>query len=482
MPCHDHHEDSVPGSALNTQCSVNIGNATATDIFSVTITNDAPATFPIGTTTVTWIATDANGNSSTATQLVTVTLAADTTPPVVTAPANVTVEATGVTTPVTLGTATVTDNVDTGLAATASPNGPFPVGTTTVTWTATDAAGNVGAATQLVTITDTTPPAITVPADVTATSPDNQPVSVSLGTATASDLVDGAITPTSDAPATFPVGTTTVTWTATDTAGNTVTAIQLVTVSYAPPVATEAVYWHHNDHLGTPQALTDVNGTVVWTMSQTPFGIATVNEDPDGDGIAVTNNFRFPGQYFDAETGLSYNYQRTYDPATGRYTQSDPIGLNGGMNPFGYVNGDPVTGIDPFGLYQCTYSISLHSMICIPNDAGHPRFNSSNFVSGNNEILEGVKNNPNYTHVPFHGPIPVGKYKIGSQRRNSSRRDLVPFPANNMFGRNNFQIHGCGNPNTCSEGCVAATRISTRNTFNRLMSLEEGRNTLRVIP
>jgi len=102
--------------------------------------------------------------------------------------------------------------------------------------------------------------------------------------------------------------------------------------------------------VGTPQAMTDINGTVVWTMSQTPFGLATVNEDPDGDGIRVTNNFRFPGQYFDAETGLNYNYQRTYDPAIGRYTQHDPIGLNGGMNPYGYVEGNPIIRIDVNGL------------------------------------------------------------------------------------------------------------------------------------
>jgi RHS repeat-associated protein len=157
---------------------------------------------------------------------------------------------------------------------------------------------------------------------------------------------------TNDAPAGGfpPVGTTTVTWSATDAAGNTGTATQTVTVTYAPPVATETIYWHHNDHLGTPQALTDINGTVVWTMNQMPFGIATVNEDPDGDGIRMTNNFRFPGQYYDSETGLNYNYQRTYDPALGRYTQSDPIGLNGGMNPFGYVGGNPVSHTDLLGL------------------------------------------------------------------------------------------------------------------------------------
>ncbi len=109
--------------------------------------------------------------------------------------------------------------------------------------------------------------------------------------------------------------------------------------------------WYHNDHLGTPQVVTDNAGQAVWTVSQTPFGITTINEDPDGNGVKVSNNFRFPGQYFDAETGLNYNYFRTYDPYTGRYTQADPIGLGGGMNRFGYVGGNPVGQSDSSGLF-----------------------------------------------------------------------------------------------------------------------------------
>ncbi len=111
------------------------------------------------------------------------------------------------------------------------------------------------------------------------------------------------------------------------------------------------LYFVHGDHLGTPQMMTDANQNVVWqTESQGPFGEVEVNDDPDGDGKSVTLNLRFAGQYFDEETGTSYNWHRTYDPKLGRYLQSDPIGLNGGINTYAYVEGNPINFVDPDGL------------------------------------------------------------------------------------------------------------------------------------
>ena len=112
------------------------------------------------------------------------------------------------------------------------------------------------------------------------------------------------------------------------------------------------VYYLHNDHLGTPRAVTDASKTVVWAWDSDPFGTTAANDDPDNDGIAFTLNLRFPGQYYDSETGLHYNYFRYYDPATGRYITSDPIGLRGGLNTYGYVGGNPVNWFDFYGLFK----------------------------------------------------------------------------------------------------------------------------------
>jgi len=242
----------------------------------------------------------------------------------------------------------------------------------------------------------------------------------------------------------------------------------------------EALYYYHNDHLGTPQVLTDDTGTIAWKAVYSPFGEAVVSIQ------TVENPFRFPGQYYDQETGLHYNWNRYYDPKTGRYITPDPIGLGGGINLFVYVANNPIGSVDPLGLYECIYYIREHRMTCIPNVIPHSPFDSNDWVSGNNNLLGPLdcrcQNDPDRTDVPFHGPIPVGDYIIGCQRPNSSRRDLTPMAYNNMYWRSSFQIHGCKNPANCSEGCIAATTNQVRDRFNFLMSLEEGNNWLYVRP
>jgi RHS repeat-associated protein len=103
-------------------------------------------------------------------------------------------------------------------------------------------------------------------------------------------------------------------------------------------------YYYLNDHLGTPQKIVNASGITVWEAGYTPFGQAGIFT------ADIENSLRFPGQYYDKETGLHYNYHRCYDPDTGRYLTPDPIGLAGGINLYAYVNGNPVNMVDPEGL------------------------------------------------------------------------------------------------------------------------------------
>lgn len=112
---------------------------------------------------------------------------------------------------------------------------------------------------------------------------------------------------------------------------------------------TQVIYLHP-DHLGSPRTGTDSSETVVWAWAGEAFGSALPDEDPDNDLTNTVVNLRFPGQYYDDETGLHYNYFRDYDPSTGRYVQSDPIGLQGGFNTYAYVRNMPTMLSDPFGL------------------------------------------------------------------------------------------------------------------------------------
>ena len=120
------------------------------------------------------------------------------------------------------------------------------------------------------------------------------------------------------------------------------------------PPSSPTVYYVYADHLNTPRVALDRLGQQRWSWVAEPFGDSSPNEDPLSLG-PVRINLRAPGQYHDVESGLAYNWNRSYDSSVGRYTQSDPIGLAGGINTYAYVEGNPVSNIDPLGLetYIC---------------------------------------------------------------------------------------------------------------------------------
>ncbi|MBB6342160.1 RHS repeat-associated protein [Pseudomonas fluvialis] len=116
-------------------------------------------------------------------------------------------------------------------------------------------------------------------------------------------------------------------------------------------VTSSTAFYLHADHLNTPRLATNQAGQEVWRWKSDAFGNGDAVLVAGGDVQAI--NLRFPGQYFDAESGLNYNYFRDYDPQTGRYVGSDPIGLKGGLNTFGYVKGNPISFVDMYGLETC---------------------------------------------------------------------------------------------------------------------------------
>jgi RHS repeat-associated protein len=135
-----------------------------------------------------------------------------------------------------------------------------------------------------------------------------------------------------------------------------------------PSGSTIAIYYVHTDHLGTPRKVTrpSDNG-LMWRWDPDTFGSVAANANPSGLGT-FSFDLRFPGQVYASETALHYNYHRDYDPATGRYIESDPVGLRGGINTYAYVENDPLNGIDPFG------RMKIYGNWCGPNwTGGYPR-------------------------------------------------------------------------------------------------------------
>jgi RHS repeat-associated protein len=211
-------------------------------------------------------------------------------------------------------------------------------------------------------------------------------------------------------------------------------------------------------------------------------------------GRTVAYNLRFPGQIFDGQAGLHYNHFRDYDPATGRYLESDPLGVAISVNTYAYVDADPIDYADPSGLAKCTYSILQHTMTCTSNDG------SSKAVVGPQGLWSGLRqceNNPSSacTASANFGPVPPGKYNMNKDDRpehagrNFWRLEPVPkipgwkcgFPF--IGARCGFEFH----PGSVSLGCITADKtnpdlMKQYAQANDLLLQEVGSNTLTVVP
>ncbi|MBW7912550.1 MAG: HYR domain-containing protein [Taibaiella sp.] len=334
---------NVTVNADNGACAatnVNLGIPTTGDNCGVQGTsNDGPASYPVGTTTVNWTVADVNGNTNTTTQTVTVV---DNQNPTISI-GNVTVNADNgacAATNVNLGTPTTGDNC--GVQGTSNDGiSSYPVGSTTVTWTVTDIHGNTGTTTQTVTVVDNQNPTIACPADVTVNADNGScaATNVSLGAPTTDDNC-GVQGTSNNALSSYPVGTTVVTWTVTDIHGNSATCSQNVTVvdNQAPVASCKPYTLNLSGGTGTVSA-SDVDNN-----STDNCGIASISVSPNtfncanaGENTVVMTVTDIHGNSSTCATTVNVQYQPTCSisttPSNNTYTGGNPNNIYLGYGP-----------------------------------------------------------------------------------------------------------------------------------------------------
>ncbi len=185
------------------------------------------------------------------------------------------------------------------------------------------------------------------------------------------------------------------------------------------------------DHLGTPRALIHpVKNTIIWrwNITNTAFGEHAASNNPDADTLTVTFNLRYPGQQYDAESGLNYNYFRDYEAGTGRYVESDPIGLYGGLSTYSYSNGNSMYWSDKYGLSSAPQNFSPGS----GGNAGQRRSATREYLrtGGNKEPYKPHERDP-YKLRERSGPdtftpsfAPKNSFEAGCDIMNNSGLDV----------------------------------------------------------
>jgi len=174
---------------------------------------------------------------------------------------------------------------------------------------------------------------------------------------------------------------------------------------------------------------------------------------------------------------------RTLDSATGRFLTPDPIGFAGGTtNLYEADYNNPLSFVDPTGLAACSYSISTHSLTCQSDLPNGPNYGSSNVVSGNGPFADDPSNVP----ITNLGPLPPGNYIISPGKPGTFPNfALSPVGHSGGYGRGGFEIHGCANTATCSQGCVGVYGNANLHGLSDLLTTDSAlgyQNTLTVTP
>jgi RHS repeat-associated protein len=249
------------------------------------------------------------------------------------------------------------------------------------------------------------------------------------------------------------------------------------------------IFYVHTDQLNSPRKVSrPSDNQLTWRWDTDPFGTASPNSNPAGLGT-FTYNLRFPGQYYQTETGLNYNYFRDYDPQVGKYVESDLIGLQGGINTYAYVGSNPLPYVDPWGLAQCTYSIAEHSITCVSND-GQSAVTSSQGISYG---LGTCKNNNSCSSLKMLGPVTPDTYNVNANtlpgrqgwwalQSSSWNPGVDGLLCRLGFKRCGFNLH----IGTISEGCITFDKndpaaTDAFNKISNLFSADSPNNTLTVI-
>ncbi|GAB3351428.1 RHS repeat-associated core domain-containing protein [Lysobacter tyrosinilyticus] len=244
------------------------------------------------------------------------------------------------------------------------------------------------------------------------------------------------------------------------------------------------------DALGTPRTVIESTRNVAvwsWALTGEVFGKDAPNEDVDGDSVSLAFNLRFPGQRYDAASGLNQNYFRDYDPSTGSYPESDPIGLNGGISTYAYSGSNPLTQADPFGLDWIEYN--GRQMSLYGGKLGDRSQLKRQCAASSGQNVPGYFDyrNSAYQNVPGYGPTPEGLYSVnlvpnpnrianvapggyltpnpnggieripagGEQSWGNWRARLMPAPGTNTYDRDNMYLHDStkGETHGCIETC-----------------------------